>query len=116
MNYEQIAKWALSGTTGASAETMARHLMGMTTEGDYPHDGGDFGRCERLLEAVPEFRDRLPEMAQVNAYWAALVENWDDIRQADDKYAKIRSVVDPVRNKDSRHLDLGGGVSMRFDS
>ncbi|EPX84800.1 hypothetical protein [Salipiger mucosus] len=114
MDYEAIAKWALSGTTGASAETMARHFLGMPTSGAYPHDGGDFRRCESLLEAVPELRERLPEMAQVNAYWATLVEHWEDIRMAGDKYARIRSVIGPLETADPGHVDLGGGVSMRF--
>lgn len=114
MDYQAIAVWALGDGVGASAKCIARHMLGMTTSGSYPHDCGDFGRCEALLKAVPEFRDRLHELANVNAYWAALVPRWQEIRDAEDKYKLIQSILRPQEDKDARIFRLDKGVTVRF--
>ena len=46
---------------------------------DIPYDSDDFGRCYRLLKAVPEWRGRLSEVAAVLPKWAPLVERWDEL-------------------------------------
>ena len=87
-DYRALAEWALSGSTGASASAIARHMVGAPHDGyaNHPVDGGDFGRCERLLDAVPGFRDRLHEMATVTEYWAALVPRWAEIKAAHEEW------------------------------
>lgn len=113
--HEKIAAWALSGTTGASAKSIACHLAGVgKQEGDYPHDGGDFGRCERLLDMVPELRANFAKMAEVNRYWAALVPRWDEIKASDDKYRAIQAVIRPIEATDKSVIRLGDSVTMRF--
>lgn len=99
MDYKAIATWALGGSTGLSATCIARHMMGLPVGGDYPHDGGDFGRCEALLDAVPELRARLPEMAEVSDMWAKLVANWDRIRESEDQFMLILDLQTEVRNE-----------------
>lgn len=111
MDYKAIATWALGGT-GASSKCIARHMMGLSTDGSYPLDGGDFGRCEALLDAVPELRQRLPEMAEVNRYWSALVPRWEEIRASKDQYPLIQSIVRPIQDADSNHIRIGDGISM----
>ena len=115
-DFEAIAKWALSGRVGASSKCIAQHMVGLPCDGSYPHDSGDFQRCEALLDAVPSLRKRLPEMAAVNQYWAALAPHWDDIRQSTDKTEAIRRIVRPIESADSRVVLLGEGVTMRFGS
>lgn len=64
--YYRALFWALSGDTGVSSEALARHML------DYPQnrltlppsDADDRGRCIRLLELIPEWIRRLPELAQ----------------------------------------------------
>ena len=114
MNYKAIANWATSRDTGASSKCIARHLMGLDTDGSYPHDADDFGRCERLLVAIPELRPRLGEMASVNRYWATIAPRWDEIKSAPDQNAAIRSLVSQIEKNDPNHIDLGNGVSMRI--
>ncbi len=116
MDHKALLKWALGRGAGASAKCMARHFMGMESDGSYPHDGGDFNRCEGLLNDVPELRDRLGEMAEVNRYWSALVPRWDEIRETalDAKFELIREILDPIHSADRNHFNLGPGVSMRF--
>jgi hypothetical protein len=60
--------WALSGDTGSSSEAIAAHMTHNPGNARFgmmpPSDGADRGRCIRLLELIPEWIDRLPEMAQ----------------------------------------------------
>ena len=89
-------------------------MMGLPTDGDYPRDGGDFGRCEGLLNSAPELRARIHEMATVNSYWAALAPQWDTIRQAEDKTAAIRAIIRPIQDKDRRIVRLASGATIEF--
>jgi len=111
---DAVRRWKESGGTGASAGSIAAHLAGYGEQtGVYPRDAGDFGRCEVLLDAVPGLRAMLGQMAEVNAYWAALVPQWDAIRAAPDQTAVIRAVIAPIEAEDPAHVQLGEGVSMR---
>ena len=60
-------------------------MTGTITSGkttDYPYDPDDLNRCLLLLEAVPEWKSRMPEMAAHGAVWAALAARWDEIVQS----------------------------------
>jgi hypothetical protein len=46
---------------------------------DVPHDPADFGRCHRLLELFPKWRERLPTVAAIHPAWSALIANWDEL-------------------------------------
>jgi len=76
---EKVMDWMATGEVGASSRAMAFYLSGLPCDGSYPLDPDDFNRCLKLLAAVPELRERLPQMAAVSKSWAALVERWDDI-------------------------------------
>jgi hypothetical protein len=82
-------EWIFGPDTGTSSlaicEFMLLGRVGRTAWG--PADSGDFGRCHRLLERVPRFRKRLPEMASVGGEWAKLVPAWDELT---DLYVKGR--------------------------
>jgi len=77
-------EWIVGDDTGLSSKALWAKMMGVESKHyyNYPHDGGDFGRCDRLLDAVPEWRARLPEMAECSPQWAALVARWEEIRAA----------------------------------
>lgn len=110
-----LTEWLSSGSTGASAESIAAHLAGHGSQwGDYPHDADDFGRCERLLDLVPSLRADLHRMAEVNAYWAALVPHWDDIRNSKHRSALIQIIIGPIQEADPGHVQIKPGVSMRI--
>lgn len=56
---QRLARWALSGDTGASSQTLACAVLGIRQEDrafpfDVPYDYSDFGRCYRLVQLVPE--------------------------------------------------------------
>lgn len=45
----------------------------------HPHDADDLGRCLRLIQAFPGWRDRLPEVAAAypDTPWPAIIAKWD---------------------------------------
>ncbi|WP_068317514.1 hypothetical protein [Polycladidibacter hongkongensis] len=100
---------------GMSAKCIAEHLTGGEPDGSYPHDAGDFGRCEALLAAFPQLRVRLLEMAEVNDYWAALAPRWEEIRAAQNQNEIISSIVRPIEDRDPKVARLGGGITIRFN-
>lgn len=63
--------WALSGDTGISSEALAGHMTGYPGNTRFgmqpPSDADDRGRCIRLLELIPEWLPRLPEMVKYDA-------------------------------------------------
>jgi len=79
---EKRAAWLKMHDNGLSSECIAEKMSGLVPRDNYPHDGDDFGRCERLLILYPEWRARLGEMKEVNAMWNALVDRWDEIAEA----------------------------------
>ena len=114
LDYKAAFLWAVSGTTGLSAKALVQTAFGLPCEGDYPHDGGDFGRCERAMEMIPGLRDHLPKMVTINSYWAALVPEWDRIKASKDQYRTIQSIIRPREAADANHVRLSGNLSMRF--
>lgn len=114
----KVLEWALTGKTGASSKCMAAHLTGNECDGSYPHDGGDFGRCVALLEAVPELRPMLPKMSEVNRYWAALVPEWAKIEALagdyDKQYKAIQAAIRPIEDADSGVVRMGKTATLRF--
>jgi hypothetical protein len=78
----KVIRWLLSGDTGVSSTALCAHMIGeKPEEDDYspPSDPSDLGRCLRLLEILPEWKARVPEMAVHGPGWAGLVEQWDTI-------------------------------------
>lgn len=72
--------WLRSWDTGISSETIWRVLMHETPRYvDIPHDPADFGRCYRLLKAVPSWRERLTEVAAAVPKWRPFVAAWDEL-------------------------------------
>lgn len=56
--------WALHGSTGSSSKSLAQHMATKLSEGRPPYDADDRSRCIRLLELIPEWIVRLPEMVE----------------------------------------------------
>lgn len=45
---------------------------------DYPSSVQEFGGCLRLLDLIPEYRERLLEL-RVHPVWVRLVMHWNDL-------------------------------------
>lgn len=104
----KIAAWSLSGDTGISSETIACIAMGITSEQrrwhfDTPGDADDFGRCYRLLKAVPELRDALPLVAEKFPKYGPLVAVWDELTALYEKDLAEEPVYEMVTIGRGRH-------------
>lgn len=63
-------------------------------------DADDFGRCHRLLIAVPEFREKLEMMRDKSSQWQALLDCWGAITEriiAKDYRTANKYVMEAVR-------------------
>lgn len=78
-----IDAWIAGCDTGISSKTIFSVMTGRPFMSDFrpdiPHDPDDFGRCYRLLEKIPEWRARMPEVAEKYPAWKGLVENWEGL-------------------------------------
>lgn len=112
-----VIDWLANGEVGVSSRCMAMWLAfgqrGRNADG-YPHDPDDMNRCLKLLAAAPGLRERLPNMAELNKTWAALVARWDEIEamqmdevglgltkanRAPKTYALMREIIDGAWKK-----------------
>lgn len=79
----RLADWLASGDTGSSSKAIMLWLGAGKTGGnwgpDTPSDVGDFGRCIRLLECIPEWKERMPEMAGAGGLWPTFSKYWPDL-------------------------------------
>lgn len=72
-------RWREGPDTGTSSLAIWHVMMGRTPDrDDPPWDPSDFGRCHRLLHAIPGWRARIGEMAKVKG-WKRLAPAWDEL-------------------------------------
>lgn len=75
-------EWAVGRDTGTSSLTIYHVMTGKPSHQgryDIPYDPDDFGRCYRLLQLFPQWRERLPEVAKKFPEWRGLVGAWDEL-------------------------------------
>ena len=74
-----LTRWLASDDTGLSSLYMASILSDRYPKLEtphYPRDADDFGRCYRLLKAVPELRSNSMRLATCPAPWPELHREW----------------------------------------
>ena len=92
---QRLELWYAKGEKGLSSKTIAKNLS--TTpfldsfnkraeifENYPPSDVSDFRRCYLLLKLIPEWKERMSELACLKG-WEKLVENWDKITELYEK-------------------------------
>ncbi len=82
----RLGTWLLSGDTGISSETMAGIALGgnpgverLRSRCDAPHDPSAFGRCYRLVQAVPSIRDDFDRIGASVPAFAGILREWDNL-------------------------------------
>lgn len=85
---ESLYEWLAGRDTGLSSRAilawMERDLTVASMNGNrfpYPEDPDDLGRCIRLLNIEPAYRERIAEMAAISPQWARLVDHWDELEK-----------------------------------
>lgn len=68
----KIIDWATGEHTGMSSKALCRKMLGIRASSNWgypaPSDASDRGRCIRLLNLIPEWWDRLDEMASIPSH------------------------------------------------
>jgi hypothetical protein len=80
--------WARGRDTGISSGTIYAVITGHASPcgwRDIPHDPSDFGRCYRLLELFPQWKQRLGLVAAAYPAWKPFVREWDKLTQMYEK-------------------------------
>jgi hypothetical protein len=90
-----LSAWLKSDDTGMSSEYMASVFGGFQRRYYHPMDLDDFGRCSRLLTAVPEFREKLEMMRDKSKQWAALLDVWTQVEDLmrEKRYKEANDIV-----------------------
>ena len=79
-NMRHAIEWYQGHDTGISSETIWSVMTGYPCKKyDIPHDAGDFGRCHRLLEKFPAWRNRLSEIEAHYPAWKPFVAAWSEL-------------------------------------
>ena len=79
---DKILDWLANGETGISSKTIAYKMAGIKLDRmwlSHPSDPGDFKRCLKLVNLIPDIRPRLGEMRSVSKEWDALIEHWKEV-------------------------------------
>lgn len=82
-----LRAWLDSDDVGMSSKFMAWVLNGggfSKPQFAYPRDPDDFGRCLRMVRAVPGFEERIDLMLEHGEHWRAVANNWHDWANAYD--------------------------------
>lgn len=86
---DKVKDWLLGPNTGLSSEAMAyvasgikQHSSTYTRGSDYPMDPSDFNRCLLLVDKIPEIQDHFPKIAKISPEWAAIIVNWEVIKDS----------------------------------
>lgn len=91
-----LTNWLCSDDTGISSEAIVRVLVlgkKPNRTRSHPWDCGDFGRCYRLLKAVPELKPHLHKMADVSREWKELIKRWEELTELHEKRKKKANVI-----------------------
>lgn len=82
---KRIAEWMVSGDTGSSSKSIMLWLSAKQADktwgADVPRDAWDLGRCIRLLDRIPEWRARMPEMAEAGGLWPTVARRWTELER-----------------------------------
>lgn len=94
-DHEPESRWWLGTDVGKSSAAIFTVLCAerLKWESNYygqkatPQDAADFGRCRRLLDAIPEWRSRLNEVAEkyADTAWPKIVPRWAELEAAEPK-------------------------------
>ena len=114
----RIAAWLASGERGLSSEAIAITTLGAYVTGRraaWPLDSADLRRCLRLLEEVPEAREKgLKVLAERHSEWDALESIWD--RLSATLRSEIGDTLLPRRSAPKTYELMKEALSPKFPS
>ncbi|MEL7494188.1 MAG: hypothetical protein AAGJ95_09530 [Cyanobacteria bacterium J06554_11] len=91
---KRLVQWFLTNRTGVSSKAIVAAITGCNykpiTRPCTPKDVSDFQRCLVLLTHIPEWKDRLFEVAGRYPEWKPFVDGWADLEEL---YSEERASV-----------------------
>ena len=75
----RLAQWFATGSVGTSSKAIALWLSAGVRGDGPPSDPSDLSRCLALLDAIPEWKDRVGEMASAGERWVPFAERWAEL-------------------------------------
>ncbi len=123
--YKKVLEWWCSGDNGISSEAIVFVMCGVDPKTildnhftPYPYDSDDFGRCYRLLHAIPEWKGRIKEMACLGKVWGKIADVWPKLGElyAFENHRELYYMLKKLIKDDENvtRVDLGGGVGVSF--
>ena len=105
-------QWIIEGDVGVSSKTIWAVMMGVAIkqrqcdEHDYdtPHDPDDFKRCHKLIVLIPDWRERLNEVANIFPKWKPFIREW----------IKLETMLSAWELNIERYWDLPSKERKRF--
>ncbi len=119
-------QWIIEGEVGTSSRTIWAVMVG-AVDGkrqcdnwhyDTPRDPDDFSRCYKLIVLFPEWKARLPEVAQTFPKWIPFIREWgtlaDMYRKAlarnPDGYGYSNEIYNFMQGLDAEGMRLDGWI------
>ena len=109
--------WVIGGDTGLSSLTIWGVMMGAKIptgrmwRHSPPGDTSDFGRCYRLLELMPEWRERLHEVSDQLPEWKPYVDEWDKLTDLFVKGTRTRNLM-PLCSRMDKLRDRSASIKI----
>lgn len=110
-------QWIIEGEVGTSSKTIWAVMMGVAKgkqecDGHYdtPSDPDDFRRCWKLIQAIPEWRPRLPEVATVFPKWIPFIREWDKLEDMLIEWLANIEQYHALPRKEQKHFKFTDGM------
>lgn len=75
----RLAEWFAGRGVGTSSKAIALWLAAGVRSDGPPSDTSDLKRCLALLDAIPEWKSRMGEMAEAGERWKPFAERWPEL-------------------------------------
>lgn len=124
---KKLLEWLCCGDTGISSKAIVSVMLGLAPEiilkanwSPYPHDGGDFGRCYKLLKIFPEWKKRINEMGCLGKIWKRIAGAWGELETLYEReslsrlYERLQELQPDELEENCTKTSLGKGVSVSF--
>lgn len=90
---KRMMQWLANGNRGSSSNTMFEVITGIKCQDydyqDHPYDQGDFGRCKKLIDLIPELKDGFEKLSKLSKAWKNIIANWDKLCELYDSKDKV---------------------------
>lgn len=97
LRFDFYCNWLLGGDTGASSKSMLAIAIGYPMEYlSLPRDGGDFGRCYRLIKRFPELMENIRDnLSGLDQEWKNFIKAWDEISEQYERHIEKMPTARP---------------------